>query len=349
MAAESSPALLSDTVAGLSSEARAHWQMTGEVPDSTVAKPERKARTPKPASSTGEPATQAEEIASSTPAVSETAPSKETRGNASTRNAELDAEITELKDKLKLRAQLRDEEARTRPVATSATTDAKTAPPSGAADATPIETLLARPDINRPPMDEDAFFAAYPKATLGQFTRYQTRYDTLSYQAEQSRNGILEAGRTRYQTHFNTAREADPEIASKLPKAFMDASPVIHARSGPLDFVAREIQTSEHGAALLQYLGDHPEAFSKLQAAPDAASVIREMARLEARVSNSTSTSTTPAPKKAEISSAPEPTTSLGRRSAVPADESLSAVSAGNVRGYMDAENRKATQRRFGK
>src|SRR5580692_2896070 len=107
MAAESSPALLSDTVAGLSSEARAHWQMTGEVPDSTVAKPERKARTPKAESSPAKPAAQAEEIASSTPAVSETAPSKETRGNASTRNAELDKDISDLQEKLKLRAQLR--------------------------------------------------------------------------------------------------------------------------------------------------------------------------------------------------------------------------------------------------
>jgi hypothetical protein len=316
--------------------------MTGEVPT------EPKARTPKADSSTAKPAAQAEEIASSTPAVSETAPSKETRGNAATRNAELDAEISELKDKLKLRAQLRDEEARTRPVATSAT-DAKPAVSSPATDATPIETLLARPDIRRPPMDEDAFFAAYPKATLGQFTRYQTRYDTLSYQAEQQRNGVIDAGRQRYQTHFDTARTADPDLPTKLPRAFLDASPVIHEKSGPLDFVAREIQTSEHGALLLQYLGDHPEEFSKLQAAPDAATVIRDVARLEARVSSSTSPSTTPTPKKSEVSSAPEPTTSLGRRSAVPADESLSAVSAGNVRGYMDAENRKATQRRFGR
>lgn len=346
MAAESSPALLSDTVAGLSSEARAHWQMTGEVPQEST---ERKARTPKAESSPAKPAVQAEEIASSTPAVSETAPSKETRGNAASRTAELDTEITELREKLKIRAQLRDEEARTRPVATSATPDAKTAPSSGAADATPIETLLARPDISQAPLDEDKFFERYPKATLGQFTRYQTRYDTLSYEAEKQRTGVLEAGRQRYQTHYETAREADPDLPTKLPKAFLDASPVIHARSGPLDFVAREVQTSEHGALLLQYLGDHPEAFSKLQAAPDAASVIREVARLEAHVSSSTSPSTTPAPKKAEISSAPEPTTSLGRRAAVPADESLSAVSDGNVRRYMDAENRKATARRFGR
>ena len=345
MAAESSPALLSDTVAGLSSEARAHWQMTGEVPSEPI---ERKARTPKAASSSAASAAPTEEIASSTPAVSETAPSKETRGNASTRNAELDTEIEALREKLKIRAQLRDEEARTRPVATSATSD-KPAESRPAAEATPIETLLARPDISQPPMDEDKFFEKYPKATLGQFTRYQTRYDTLSYEAEKQRTGTLEAGRQRYQTHYDTAREADPDLPSKLPKAFLDASPMIHARSGPLDFVAREVQTSEQGAALLQYLGDHPEVFSTLQAAPDAATVIREVARLEARVSSSTSPSTSPAPKKAEISSAPEPTTSLGRRAAVPADESLSAVSEGNVRRYMDAENRKATARRFGR
>lgn len=338
MNADSSPALLSESVASLDSQARDHWKMTGELPD----KAPPAERTPKEDSSPSEPDAPAVEIAAKTPADSEPAPSSKKRGNAATRNAELDTEIKDLQDKLKLRAQLREELGRTAPVTPSSAGDKKADSPPATEGRPPAE-LLTRPDVTKPPMDEAEFFTAYPNATLGQFTRYQSRYDQLEYQANQSRTATLETGRQKYLGHYTKAEESDPEIRAKLPQAFIDANPVIRQGSGPLDFVAREIQDSERGAEMLQHLADHPKEFDRLSALPDAAAVIREMARLEARVSPSTSTP--PTPTKG-ISSAPAPTTSLGRRNAAPADASLAAVSDGDVRRYMDEQNRKDLARR---
>lgn len=339
MAAES-PALLSDAVAGLSTEQRAHWKMTGELPSSSA---DDSSLTPPADSSPAEPAAQAAEIAATPPADSEPAPSNtKKRGNAETRKLELQAEIDAL---LKRRAELqREESARPAPPATPSSRDATPADSSPASDGKPPADLLRSPDISKPMLTDAEFFQTYPSAGLHEFNRYVARYEMLLDRAEQKQTASVESAQSRYRAHYEAAKAEDADLPSKLPERFLKASPVIQANAGPLNFVAREIQDSEQGPALLRYLGDHPEEFDRLEALPDAAAVIRAMARLESRVSGSTSTSPTPA--KRGVSAAPEPTTSLGRRAVAPADAKLAAVADGNVRRYMDEANREALARR---
>lgn len=332
--AESSTApLLSEAVAALSPSDRAQWKLTGELPTTS--------RTTDADSSPAEPDVQAAEIAATHSADSEPAPSKKTRGNADTRKAELQAEIDAL---LKRRAELRSEVDRPAPPASAKGTDAK-AESSPAPDAKSLAEIIRTPDISKPPMDEEAFWAKHPEAKLADFNRYLARYEMLWDRADQARTATEQSGRDRYQSSFTKALEADPELREKIPEPMLKANPVISDRSGPLDFAAAEIQDSEHGAAMWNYLGDHPDEVERLQTMRTPAAVIRAMARIEAKVSDSTSPKPT-ATTKSRISSAPPPMTSLGRKNAAPANEALAAVADGDVRRFMDVENRRELARR---
>lgn len=335
--ADSSPALLSEAVAQLNTTERAHWKLTGELPSSK----DDTSRTPNADPSPASPAEPAAETAATPSADSEPAPSNKKRGNADTRRAELQADIDAL---LKRRAALREEVGRTAPPATPSGSDAKAAASSPAPEKPTLADLLRAPDVTKPMMTDRQFFDAYPDAGLHEMNAYITRYVLLQDRADAERRASLESAQSRYRTHYEKATQADPDLPSKLPARFLNASPVIQETSGPLNFAAREIQDSEHGDAILGYLGEHPEEIDRLDTLPDPAAVIRAIARLEARITSSTSTQPTPA--KRGISAAPAPTTSLGRRATAPADESLAAVADGDVRRFIDVENRRELARK---
>lgn len=115
------PITASDALASLSETERAAWQETGALPD--------RIQSPAAASTAAEPAEQVASTDASPAAASEAATEKpvdKAPKGAKARSAEIDADIKELQDKLRLRAQLRDELARTdKP-------DAKPADPSPA-------------------------------------------------------------------------------------------------------------------------------------------------------------------------------------------------------------------------
>src|ERR1043165_6847551 len=157
-------------LASLSKSQREQWRLTGKV----------EADPPKDvpaASSSAEPVTQAPSTEGSTPAASEPAKGKGVKA----RNSELDAEITELREKLKLRAALREElDSRKGPDVTPAA--------SSPATQALIDTIQ-QPNLAQPMLSEQQFFAQFPDAPYTHYGIYTTKYllaEDRAIQAHQS-------------------------------------------------------------------------------------------------------------------------------------------------------------------
>lgn len=79
----------------------------------------------------------------------------------------------------------------------------------------------------------------------------------------------------------DTFRERTADLAAKLQPSFTLSK---DQKIGPLNVIADEVITSEHGAVLLGHLSDNPEEFQRIAALQTPRDISRAMAKLEGRL-----------------------------------------------------------------
>jgi hypothetical protein len=328
---------------------RSHWRLTGELPSTPAEARDRAETSDDPAaSSPADPAvqeasTEVRESPDSEPGTSAepATTSSKTKANAETRKAALHAEIQDL---LTRRNALRAEMAAPPP---QSVPDVRPASSSGPL---PLSEFLARPDVAKPILTDAEFFAAYPDADYGAYTRYTSRYEVLSIRAEDQQRAAIEARQSQLMTQARTYAErvqsAQAEQAFPIGEHLTGLVPASLVPDGkPVNagnVIAQEILESEQPAALLRHLTDHPEAFHALAALPSALAVAKAIGRLEAQIG---SPLTPPSPVAKTTTSAPAPVETLGRKPSASADEAKAAVAAGDFARYASAMNAKERQR----
>ncbi len=222
-------------------------------------------------------------------------------------------------------------------------------PPAQTAPATLAETVT-RPDIFRPALNDQDFFAKFPDASIGDYTRYVSRHDRGVEQLDAGRRAVdariardAASVVTSAQERLHVAVQADPTFIARvspvLALATREQAMAQGRQPGPENDFASELLGSESLPQLLDHLASHPDDLAKVKTLPTRGAVSRFIGRLEALVSG------TPALAPAAISSvtktltdAPAPPRTLGSRPTTPADPMRSAVASGDYAAFERIE-----------
>lgn len=249
------------------------------------------------------------------------------RGNAKTRIAEVDQEITTLKAKLAERDGLL---ARQREAPAAETPPEK---PSGLALPADLATY-------------EAYLAKNPRASLEEYfdARSDARQAVKAQQHEQARRQVEREQETAAQVSaftkkVNDAAEADATFTSRVSPVILGLRPIISLqpgeRPGPGNVLAQELLTSEAPDKVMEALTADPDLFAKLMSARHPREIVRGLAKIEAQV-----TSGQPAaPPTFKQSTAPTPPTTLGRRPTDTMAPTDAAVRDGDQAAYKAARN----------
>ena len=107
-----------------------------------------------------------------------------------------------------------------------------------------------------------------------------------------------------FNARVEAATKADPEVLDRVNPALLGMTPtfLLHPDQQPTQDsdIAQGIIESEHSAALLLHLSDHPEELARLRQQPDSFAVARALGALEAKVSSA------PAPDPRPVPAAPK-------------------------------------------
>lgn len=273
---------------------------------------------PSAASTPAEPAAQVASTDASLEAASEPAKPK----GAKARTAVLDAEIKDLQDKLKLRANLREELERRPADAKPAAPSAATAPATTTA-AQEYKRYMAMPAC---PKLKDFDSIEEHSAAVAVFindTR-DTERATAGRQREQQRAAATtqQQRATTFSERLQAAAAADPTFVDAVSPEIMGLEPMEKAIAlrKPITVdhgIAEEIIDSAVGPQLMRHLTDHPEDLAALRQAKNP----RELARLVGQIEQPylATPAAAAAPLKTVTDVAAPPTT-LGTRPAASAD-----------------------------
>lgn len=287
------------------------------------------------ASAAAEPVDQAASTDASSAAASEPAKGK----GAKARSAALDTDIADLREKLKIRAQLREELDRRE-------TPRQDAP---AAASSPAKAPEKFPEYAN-------YVETHPDATLEQWL--DARDDWRDAQRVAKDRHAAAATQRTQQQHARTEKvrtqiaqkvEADPDFLTKVKPEILDLKPfdalAPGEAAGPLNAIAEEILDSPVMPELLLHFSEHPEDLDRLAKIGDPRALVREFGKLEARLDTPAApTTSTPHPKT--ISDAPRPPAQVGSRASEALDPIHAAVVSGDQAAFKEARRReRATQR----
>jgi hypothetical protein len=195
-----------------------------------------------------------------------------------------------------------------------------------------LEARLAKLETERKPKED----ASKPEGdeepqqdqfnTWEEYSRAVTRWEvrqgiseevqklTAKQREEQEEGRKLEAVKTKAQEFYgrlDEALQADPEFYNRVDPALVQGTPTFLLPEGQPPSaesdVMQAIVDSEHAAALLLHLSEHPDEMDKLRALPDTFSVFRAMGRLEARVGGEPAPKAEPKPEERPVSQAKPP------------------------------------------
>lgn len=335
------PPASGDVLGSMTPDARASWRLTGEVPISSVESetPDHESTDDTQASSPATPVDRAAQTgASRTPASEPGTPKK---NNASTRKAEVAADVAELENLLKRRAELRQQM-----LDSDTVTPSTPKPVSDPATTTPtLAEALSQPDVTQPMLSETKFWEQFPDATVGDYAGYIAEYKLQSRDHIRSQEQAR-ADRIRpYTEQLQKKLAEQPDFWQKVDPRVLNLNPVDNLPPGVkptlANVLAQEIITSPRAMALIEHLSANADTLlPKLLALPHAAAVIREVGRLESRFENSPSVPTA-APAASPVSLAPDPIPTLGQKAKQPADELTDAIRNGDFARYRELQNRK--------
>lgn len=309
------------------SEQRDEWFKTGETPPAAVAD----------SAPAVEPEVPASTDASAQVASEPTAPAKPQK-NAETRIQELLAE--------RHAERVAREQAERKAAALEARLSQPKTPPAGSSPAP------AKPDLST----YDAYLQSHPDATYEAFIEARVRgaiqaeLATREQQqrAQAERETLTRAQQDRaekFRAAITDATKADPEFISKVSPEVLSLKPLSALLPGEQATVrhaiAEELLTSPVAPQLMRHFTDHPEVLSALEASPSPAALLKAFGKLEASLSHDAITPPTP-----QITTAPNPPTTLGRKPATPVDEAEAALKRGDFSAYEKAANAAELARR---
>jgi hypothetical protein len=304
------PITASDALASLSETERATWQETGALPD--------RIQSPSAASTAAEPVEQVASTDALPETVSETVkePEKaEKPKGAKARSAEIDADITELQQKLRLRAQLREELART---------DKPDAKP---ADSSPAPVLAVDPTDPEPdPAKYEA--GEYDAKYLRDIAKWEGRrvIHAERLAERQARDAaFVQESQTRL---LDEGRKAHADFDAVLTAAEADG---VQFSVAMTDAMFRESKGSE----LAYVLTTDRALYARIAALPLPMQE-REIGRLLARFDTPAAPVT--APLKT-LTDNPNPPETLGRRPATAPDAVERAVKERDAGAYIREAN----------
>lgn len=338
----------------LSSDERDRWQETGDLPDRVSIGAKKTSDVPAASSvapetpadsSPAQPEAQAAATAASPDAAASEAvkpAGKSTEKGAKARNAELDAEIAGLQDRLKLRRTLRDELATLdRPRTDAKSAESSTAKPSEAE----WKRYMAMADAPKEENFErfgDFTAAAALFITDQRMAEHQTRAsaDAAVRSREDGLHRMGESATARIQEFAKANpgfdQKVSPELLAVPAATFMQMNdkPV-----GPQHVLAEEVLKSEHTGPLLLHFStpEGAQDWARLCRLPNRGDLLRAFGRLEARFDGASAS--TPAPKT--VSSAPTPPVTLGTRTADTADPMDAAIKRKDTAAYIREANRR--------
>lgn len=311
--APSAPAVL--PLDAMTSEQRQQWRVTGQRPSPTSDSTDAAA-----ASSSAPAGDQPASTDASLSAASEPAKGKGVKA----RSAELDAEIAGMRDKLKLRASLREELDRLdRP---------KDATPAASSPATgpSLTETVQRPDIQQPMLTEEQFFATFPTAAYGQYGVYAARYVVAEDRAQTAQASQQRESQQKWTTSIDAVRAEFPDYDEAVQNfASLQDSPANRAMGAAI--------SESSNARLHYYLATHLDVAKALCAMTPTKALV-ELGKLDAQISNPQAASR-PQPKT--VTGAPAPPPSFTSRATVPADDIEAARASGDWRRFRELSNQR--------
>lgn len=176
--------------------------------------------------------------------------------------------------------------------------------------------------------------------------RFEARQAEETQATERQRRTQSQTDRdTQFRTRIQKASEADPEFFNSLSdevkalkpfEAIRDDKGRWTAQPSGMHAIAEEVLSSEVAPQLMRHFSDHPEDLQRI-AALLPAQLLKEMGKLEARMSETTTPVVQP-PKT--VTDAPPPPTTLGTKPGAPANAVEAAVVSGDVAAYREARQR---------
>lgn len=336
---------MAPSLEAMTSEQLSSWRTSGMPFPS-----EPKTSTPAAASSPAEPDVQAVSTETSPPAASEPATSTDktpkARKTGEDRKAELHAEIqTLLKQRAELQAEL------TAPRQRQPDVHPPESSPAAPRELT-LQDVLDRPDIAKPMLTEEEFYALPGATTMNAalyVARYQAAVDRQQSEQRAQQTAAEQAQTTREQAYVGRIKAAvsagrldvaaiDPRLLEIRPREYLP----VGTKPSAEHEIASGILESEFAPELLAHFTEHPDAYDALLALPDPRSVVRALGRLEAQFDKP---SMPLQPVVNLTTKAPQPGTSLGRKPASAPDDVSSALAEGNFARYRDEMNRRELAR----
>lgn len=225
------------------------------------------------------------------------------------RSAELDADIQEMREKLKLRATLREELDRIAPSRTDA-------PAASSPAQTVRPTDAITPDLSQPMLSEDDFFTRFPDAKYGQYGVYAAKYVIAEDRAVSAQQAQRQQIRQQWKDSAEAVKKEHDDFDVVLETAF-DRLPDTHANR-----VINAALEESGNARLAYHLATHLDVTQRLVGLTPTAALV-ELGKLEASL---TPVSVPVIPK--QTTQTFEPPTTLGRRSADPVNDLDAAVAS---------------------
>jgi hypothetical protein len=338
-ASSAAPVTAQATLDSLSHDERQSWELTGEFPDRISVGGATADATPTDVAADSSPAVPDDQAAataaSPAPASEPGKPAKEKGAKA--RSAELDAEIAEMRERLRVRAQLREELARVDPPQT------RTAASSPAAETKQAEweRIMAQPGA---PKEDDfqsygAFTAAAAHFVTNAVLQEHTQRQTAESAFRREIDSVRQMGE-QAQSRVAAFAESTPDFASKVNPHLLEIDTATARRLsgqpiGPQHVLAEQVATSERVGELLIHFST-PEGQADWNRLVRSPSLLRDFGRLEERLGAAASA---PAPK--HVSDAPAPQTVLGQRPADTSDPMDSAIKRKDQAAYAREANKR--------
>jgi hypothetical protein len=223
-----------------------------------------------------------------------------------------------------------------------------------------LESVIESPDVSKGPIGEGDFFMQFPSAGVGDYARYVTAHALKANDVRAAHHdGVrrqFDAINTRgeaFHSKISEAVKADATLQAKMSERVTSLAPLDAVMAGkilgqiPHDYeptganiLAQELVMSENPIPLMLHFSENPADLDRIAALPNTVAIVREMAKLEARLSSSAAAGgAVPAPKT--VSNAPAPPPTVGSKPAAPADEIQAAVASNDFERYAQEANRR--------
>lgn len=275
----------------------------------------------------------------STQAASETAPpADKPRPNLTTRKQQVDAEVAELKEQIRVAKALREELAFHRQPTDDKRAASSPAPAPTEADHARYQKHPAAPKVE----DFDSYEEwSTANAVFVAKQMFEDREKSARLDAEsRERVGSVQQTITGFSEKLAAARASDPEFDEKIDPGLFQLTPAFALAPGVAPRAANVLiqacVESDVSVPLLKHFSTPAgqQEWAGLAAAPTPAAMLRAFGRIEARFSSDGPTAAQPAKP---FSSAPAPPTTLGSKPPQSPDRAAAAIRTGDFRAYQAA------------